>query len=764
MKKISDQHSHLDMNSTPARRPLAVALASLLGAISAAPAVCQEGERPRLEEVVVTASKRGESNLQTTAVAVQVMSGRDLEEKLAYDFADFAGEIPGLQFQDLGPGDKEYVIRGINSSGPSTVGVYFDEAVVTGGNQQDGGGRNIDIKLVDIERIEVLNGPQGTLYGANSMSGIIRYLPQKPDMTELHGFVDLDISTTDGGSENVMGSGMINIPVSDTLAVRLVGWGVDNSGWIDQTRIPTGVKKDINDEETTGGRIMVRYEPTSALTVDLSYMRQDTDVGGSSRYTPKGVTSFGDPASGFPPIVTPDDYINTDITQSPWEDEAEISSLTVQYEFSSGTLLATVNNFERDLFFSFDSSPILFSFGVPTAGITMEPQTKDIFSSEIRYSSSLDGPINFLVGAFQQKEDFDFGLQVLTVTPDGTPDGVFEAGPENDFFSGGNVFFGRNSEVELDQEAVFGEIAMDIADRWHLLVGARYFQYDISGSEQVLHDFTTGETLPANNNEDDQDKVTGKVSLSYDWSDDKMLYLTWSEGFRVGGLNDVSFGTNVPRSYEPDELTNYELGFKTTWMDNRVRLNGAIYRIDWDDTQVSARDATSGVPFITNSGSARINGIEISSTMQMTDSLYIGVGGSYTDAELTSDQPPVDPGEDRGLDGDSFPNVAPYQAYAHATYTADTSLGQFSIRGDVNYRSSTDIMFDTSNPLNTELDSYIITNLIATLEMGSWKARLYAKNLLNERAEYDAISSFQDPLAMVSNRPRTIGIAFRKDF
>lgn len=198
-------------------------------------------QEQEIEEIIVTANKSGALTVQQLPNAVKVLSSSELSERRAIDFIDVIGTFPSVQFQDLGPGDKEYIIRGANSSGPSTVAVYFDESPITGSNAQDGGGRNTDIKLIDIERIEVLNGPQGTQYGANALSGLIRYVPNKPKTDRYEGFVTIDYANTKEGNSSNAFSAAVNAPlIEDQLAVRAVGWLVNNTGWVDQLRAAGG--------------------------------------------------------------------------------------------------------------------------------------------------------------------------------------------------------------------------------------------------------------------------------------------------------------------------------------------------------------------------------------------------------------------------------------------------------------------------------------------------------------------------------------------
>jgi iron complex outermembrane recepter protein len=746
-----------------------------------------------LEEVIVSARKKDESSLDIP-INVTSFNGDQLEKLKARDFADFAGSVPGLQFQDLGPGDKEYIIRGVNAKGPSTVGVYYDEAVITATNQEDGGGRNIDIKLIDMERVEVLNGPQGTLYGANSMAGTIKFVPNKPLTDAFESFAEVDVSSTGEGGENYSFNGMINVPLGETVGLRAVGWRFDNSGYIDQPRIFSGPRTDINDESTNGGRIMLRIQPNDRMTFDASYLAQNTKVGGSARYTPKGVTPFStdglipgvgtvaDFASGaaiglpipqaavVPGFAVTDELTNTDITANRWDDEFSIISATLNYQFDFGSLLATTNLFERDLFFAFDSTPILINFFVPVPGITLEPQTRDVWSSEIRFSSELDGKFNFVTGVYIQREDSTFDVEVLTILPNGEPNGTFVPGV---FFdpsdatttATGNTFFGVNDTAELEQEAIFGEIYYDLTDRWELTAGLRYFQSDLKATAIESHSFS-GAPGPAGNSTGDDDALTYKVSMSYDVTDDQMVYGTVSSGFRIGGLNraNLPFAPGIPESFESDELINYEIGYKADLFDHRVRVNSALYYIDWSDMVLAQVDASGSIPFLTNVGDSEILGFEFNVNALLSDNFEFSIGGSVIDAELSEDQV-ADPFGNNGLKGDGIPNIPTLQGHTSLSYNMPLSNGsEFSARVDVNYRDDVNTQFNSNSAFNVKLDSYTLVNLAAFYEYKDWTLSAYVKNVIDERAQYDAISSAQDPLGIVGNRPRTFGMSIKRSF
>ena len=297
-----------------------LALSATIGAIlSGAPVVAAEstGDSAGLEEVVVTANKLNSQKVLDLPISIQAISGDSLQRAGSVAFMDIAGQVPGLSVQDLGPGDKKYVIRGINSTGDSTTGIYYGEAVISGSNGDDGGGFQPDIRLFDLDRIEVLRGPQGTLYGASSMSGTIRFIPKSPDLNSLGGYLTLEGSQTAHASGNYNFNGAINLPIIEgVLALRLVGWKVDDSGYINQVRVGQGVTglvnvgtatnpnyqsasipgvgfiKGVNDDNVGGGRVMIRYQPTDNLTIDANYTSQSETSGGSSRYTPAGVAAF----------------------------------------------------------------------------------------------------------------------------------------------------------------------------------------------------------------------------------------------------------------------------------------------------------------------------------------------------------------------------------------------------------------------------------------------------------------------------------------
>ncbi len=760
---------------TPSWRLGALTLASVL-----LPRLVPAAEQ--LSEITVTATKRGEQLTQDVPAAIQALSGDSLQKIGAVEFSDYAGKIPSLSFTDLGPGDKKYVIRGITSTGAATVGVYYDETVITASNANDGGGRNADIRLFDLDRVEVLKGPQGTLYGASSMSGTIRYITKKPDLHAFGGYVNAEVSDTTKGGTNIGVNGALNLPiVDDKLAARFTGWDIHNSGFIDAVRIPAGPIKDANKERTRAARVHLRWQPTDNLNLLLSVTNQSLHTDGSNRYTPAGTMSFGDVAAGYPSIPG-GDLVNTDLTQSPWDETLSTYSLTAEWKGSSGTLTATGNYFDRRINFLFDSSPILFYFGVPIPGITIEPQERRVSSYELRYASALTGPVNFVAGAFAQNEHNDLTVQVMKSNAFGFQTAPFSPLDSDDALqhANGNTFFGRTDYRQLKQYAAFGEVTWQISPKWSAIGGLRYFHSKQDAENETTHPFGGfGTDIPVGvqTNSGSGNKTTFKASLSYKYSDDGLLYATVSQGFRVGGVNaaNLPFASGIQPTYRPDTLTNYELGAKNEFLDHRLRLNAAIYQINWKDIQVQALDTTGAFRYITNAGTARSRGVELEAQALLAPGLEFDFGGSWTDAKLTEDHPNVAHPELHddyaGHNGDRLPNVPRIQFNAALSYKFPVSSeANLDLIADVNYRGSTDTQFRTSpaltvpNGFNIPLAAYTLVNLRAAFDWHDWTATLFAKNLTDKRAQVDGIAAAQDPYGLITVRPRTIGVSVTRKF
>jgi iron complex outermembrane receptor protein len=763
-----------------------------------------------LEEVIVTATKRGDTDVQKTAESVYAVSGVDLALKRETNFEAFAGSVPGLQFQNLGPADSEYIIRGINGSGPSVVGAYLDEYVITASDQQDGGGKNAAIQLVDVERIEVLNGPQGTLYGSNSMAGNIRFITRKPDASEFDAYAEADWGSIENGGDGFGVSAMINVPVSpDKLAIRLVGYREDRDGWIDQTRLErtsgatttfNGRAEDINSTEITGGRFSARWTPNDRFTLDAIYVKQDLDSDGSPRFTSKGVPAYPDqPAeiaslpgnTGFAPLpglgsFTPSkDFINTDITTSPRQDDVELMGTTLRFDSGFGDVSLAASRYDHDIHFSFDSTPILLFFGVPDPAVTQQPQEYTTKMAELRFASDFDSPFNFVTGAYYQKDDNEFSVHVVATDGNGRPMPFNALNSDDALLAGGNTFFGRTRADETEQNALFGEATFIFAERWTLLGGLRWSESELQSIQATLHSFApsgpatvAGEQIGTTVNgnavgllKQDGSATLPKVSLSLQATDDVLMYALYSEGFRVGGINNGNqpFATGIPATFDSDDLKNYEIGIKSRWLQDRLQLNATAFHIKWNDIQVEPRDPVGNIPFTTNGGAADVTGIEWSLSSLLTDGLTLTFTGTYfLEHELSEDQP-VLPGASPfvivGRKGDEIPNTPDLQLYGALRYQVPIAGRETTFLLDATYRGETNTEFVPNSPFNIELGSYTLFNAVARMDVTeSVQVGVFVKNLTDEFALYDGIGTFQDPEAVVAAQPRTFGVNARISF
>jgi iron complex outermembrane recepter protein len=724
-----------------------------------------------IAEVVVTANKLTAQSVLDVPSSLQAISGDALRANGVSGFMDLAGDIPGLAVEDQGPGDRKYVIRGINSTGESTAGIYYDEAVVSGSNANDGGGLQADIRLYDLDHIEVLRGPQGTLYGASSMSGTIKFVTKKPDLNQFGGYITTELSETQHGGENRNFNGAINLPIIDgILGVRAVGWSVHDSGYINQLQVGTvGLVEGVNTDDVQGGRVILRYHPLDGLTIDASYTGQKETSGGSSRYTPAGQTSTGTPGVGFQGC----DLCNVDPNLSPSFDRLEVYSLTGTYDFAYGTVTVTSNQYNRNFHLYFDTSVGLQQFGIPFPTESIEPQQRDLNSSEIRYASKLDFPLNFVVGAFRQSEKNDLQVQSVKTNDLGVPNGPFSGSNSDDALSNpnGNTVFGRDDDRRTNEYSGFGEATWKVTSKFSLVGGVRYFTETLNGVQVQTHPFGGfvggGNVAPVVDPQQTFSKATFKFNASYDFDPGLLLYATASSGFRGGGLNPQSEPFEpIPSSFKPDSLWNYEAGAKGRLFEGRVDYQVDGYLIQWHDIQVGETTADGSFNYIGNAGDAIVKGTELELTLRPLPDLKFGFAGSYQNAYLshgaTPEQFALNP--TLGLTGESLPEIPRLQFSTNLEYThlvANDVLGVLA--ANLTYRGKTDAYF-VSNTLNVPLHSYSLLDLRMGVETGPWSVNLFARNVTNKRAEITALAAEGNPLYFFTVRPRTFGLNVTRTF
>ena len=758
---------------------------------------------PVLETVTVTAQKR-EENLQNVPVSIQVLGEERLEQQNIADFADFAQLMPSVTFGSAGggafpgPGFVQVYMRGVASGGDGnhsgsqpSVGMYLDEQPIT---TIQGA---LDIHIYDVARIEALAGPQGTLYGASSQAGTIRIITNKPDPTAPASGFALEGNAIDGGGMGYVAEGFANIPLSDNAAIRLVGWSKHKAGYVDnvfgERTFPTSgitidnagrVEDNYNQSDVVGARAALRLDLNDNWTVTPTIMTQRQKSSGSSAFDPQvGELEL----THFYPESAQDDW-----TQA---------SLTVQGKIGNFDLVYAYSHLKRDVDSESDYSDYgfwydtLFGYGAyfyDDNGDLINPsqyiQAVDGYkksSHELRIASPGEDRLRFVAGLFWQDQTHDI-LQRYRVD-DMASDLEVPGWPDTIWLTG-------QKRTDRD-EAVFGEISYDLTEKLTVTGGMRFFKAKnslkgffgygagYSGSTGEAACFSAESVLgaPCTNLDKgvSEENHLGKFNLSYQIDDSRMVYFTWSEGYRPGGINRR--GTLPP--YLSDFLTNYEFGWKTTWDDNRFSFNGAIFQEDWKDFQFSYL-GQNGLTEIRNAGQARVRGAEVELNWAASYNLNISGGFAIYDATITEDYcSQTDPNGkpvpecydigrpyDRALAGSRLPLTAEFKGNVTARYTFELGSYEAFWQATVMHLGdrTTDLR-EAQRELIDDLDAYTMVDLSAGLEKNGWSLDFFLKNAFDKRAELGKFSQcatltcgFQP--YTITSQPRTLGVRFAKTF
>ena len=802
---------------------------ALVGSVVAvtvvAPVQAQDERSALLEEVIVTAQKR-EQNLQDVAVSIQVLGNEQLENLNVRSFEDFIDFLPTVSYTSGGgPSFNQLYMRGIASGGDGnhsasmpSVGFYLDEQPVTTINQV------LDIHMYDIARIEILAGPQGTLYGQGSQSGTIRIITNKPVMGKTEGGYDVEVNTTKSGDPGYNLNGFWNIPLGERAAVRLVAWHKQTGGFIDnvpttmyfpgpQTRTIDNssiVKKNFNETTTTGLRALLKIDLNDNWSITPGIIFQDSDVDGRLDHNPE---FFGDLETGvlWDPTGT-DDWYQASLTL-----DGSIGAINVVY---AGAYLDRQQNYEYDYsdyteywayiltadYYLSEAYPdgycVYYNADYECAIGTQYVGARNEFlrqSHELRIQSAQDQRVRWIAGLFYQRQEHNFDLQ--WIVPDLDPERTVVL-PSPDRHGGTTVW--QTYQIRIDRdEAVFGELAFDFTDKLTGTVGARYFEFNnelygfngfgrhctglyidgvfvqLTEAEGGVMQYPCFDTRNLDNRAKGNDWAF-KGNLEYRIDDDKMIYVTWSEGFRAGGANRARI-ENL-ETYEPDFVTNYEFGWKMTLADGAVRFNGAAYRVDWDNFQFGFLDFNlSNLTIVQNVGNARIKGLEWDLAWAVNDNNTLTVSGSYNDAKLKTDFWRIPSEMEAGLPfnapaGTPMPYVPKWQLTGiwRSNFDIGSLPGFFQASASYSGKRWNDL--DTLNvPARRQMDDYSRVNLSGGINRDNWMLTFYVNNLFDERAQidiadpgYGGLSNLQRPPGHVwtttTNRPRSFGIRFSQRF
>ncbi len=720
-------------------------------------AQAQETSKPTtLDSVKVTAAKRT-TLIEKTPMAISAITAEQLDEMGAVDIKDYAAQVPGLKIQYSGPGANRISLRGVNSAGEATVGVYYDETPVAGsvGVSSDAGGRSPDLELFDVDRVEVLRGPQGTLYGASSMGGAIRILYQKPTQ-ELEGRVEAGYEATRGGDPGNSQNLMLNLPLlKDVLAARLTAYNRETGGYVDNTVL---VIDDINSAHAKGARLQLRYTPTEEVTVDFSHSKGSTDAYSATWHPSQGT------------------YKQLAQVKLPYDDDNQIDALTLNWDFGWAALTANASYQRRASTYVSDDSYYIQTYLTPSAcandlgatcnagqlqqwydqvnglvpaALIHDGITRDR-TAEVRLTSADSDFIDWTVGVFSQNRDNYVASEDAPADP---VSGVIITPWE--------LFYRRQIWDKLKQKAVFGEATWHATDKLNLTAGLRFYDYDktVTGITDIPWDMIGATAKPLSSVDASEKGWLRKFTADYSVNERVMLYVTAADGFRPGGANQVIGLDEALTAYTADKLWNYEIGAKTSWLDRSLLLNAALYQIDWDDMQVSGRTLNGAFSFLSNAGAARMRGAELEAIWRPMAGLDLSANFNYIDAKLTEDQVSnVINGAGRA--GDRVPNIPRTSGMLAAAYRFPISAGlDAMLRVDGSYVGGSYSLF--TGTYNIWKESYTTVGLRAGVESTDdrWAAYLYVQNLTNEVALNQYTLSSTPPFGTATSlRPRTIGM------
>ena len=740
-------------------------MAALLLAATAAAA--QEKPAPALEEIVVTAMKRA-STVQTTPVSITVLGAKTLATTHADDFADFAKLVPGLTATDLGPGNKRYALRGLQSPGEPEVALYYDEIPISGlpGGSLDTGAAQLDLKLFDTNRIEVLRGPEGTLYGNGSEGGAIRIISNLPVLDRIEGDTEITGGATQGGAPSFGINQMFNLPVVDNkFAVRLALYYRNEGGWIDDKyqpaiALPQINEKNLNDEVTWGGRLSMSWQVNDDwnITNITYYQHMHTE------------NSF----ELYPDFAQPNDrYESKAFVRTPWTDEAAMDDLISTYELPWASFVATGAYQFRRVDTPVDTTRYLLSlFGctiynwhrgctgpndLPAAGDAKEQVSA--WSGEMRLVSKSGSRLQWTIGtALQDARDFRLS-QVAKTDPGGYIDYDSAGDAENRLFARSNVDY-------FDQYSFFGNAGYEILHGLTLSAGLRWFHSYRSDEQTVIQQFFPGSPIGAEPFQSfSQGALFKSFELSYAFSPTALAYLQASQGFRAGGPNYPGGFTETAPPYGADSVWDYEAGLKLALLDHRLTWDSALFRIDWSNLQVILPRAN--FSYISNAGNARSQGFESELHAELWRGLSTSLGVSYNDAQLVGPQPDSGNPATRLQAGDRLAGVPRWTSNASLIYETHLSPHYTATgRLDLTSQSSRTSVVPPQNP------AYFVTSPYALVDMhmrvdrdDGWGASIDVDNLFNSYAELSAQSDDANLVrSITAARPLTVTLGVSKRF
>ncbi len=704
----------------------------------------------RLSTIIVTADKRSEP-LQYVPMAVSVLTQDQLSRQSATSFADYVAQVPGLNAISSGEGWTQLVLRGITSGSHqpnATVGTYIDNTPYGSSTIYAAGSMlTPDIDPSDVERIEVLHGPQGTLYGSNTLGGLIKFVTTPPDTTRASAHADVDINSVAGGGNGFGSHAMVNIPLAtDTLGLRVNAYARTDPGYIDN--VSTG-QSEVNKAQVRGARAQLLWTPGDKVSVRFSALAQNLSSDGSANggidldpATARPVYGWNKQARAAGTGLFKVKYRLYDLDASIDMGWAKLVSTT------SYSTLRLNENIDNTALYGPLLNPM---FGLSNGGYAeVQPIALNKVTQELRLQSPEDQTWEWRTGLFFTHERTVDKQDMATFdATTGTPIAL----PTLAHVSVGPALF--------TEWAGYGDLTWHPTSQLSVLVGARYSNdrttYSQTGTGLLLgnSDFTSRSS--------DQ-PITYLVNPSYKFTDNVMAYVRVASGFRPGGANvGVSPGLGAPLTFEPDKLVNYELGLKTQMFDGRMSLDVDAFYIDWSKVQLTS--VIGGIGFLSNGGKAISQGFEASWRWHPLRGLTLWSNASYTDASLAKDNPA---GSVYGLKGNPLPYVPKWSANLGADYNFPMGSWSGFVGGNFSYVGRRAGEFNQIPAPRVYLPAYNNINLYAGVNLGDWSVKVYAKNLANRHGITsvwpETLNPVGSPFNATVQTPRTIGVTVSVDF
>jgi iron complex outermembrane recepter protein len=725
-------------------------IVALCAPFDLAAAQSQAGGNTELSTIVVTAEKRPEPIL-SVAGSITALTAGQLQKTESVDLEDYAALVPGLDLISQREGQTQLVLRGITtgSSTPNaTVAIYEDDTpygsstAFAGGNQL-----TLDLDPSDIQRIEVLRGPQGTLYGASSIGGVLKYVTTPPGLDNYAGRLEVDGDTVDGGGSGYGLRGMVNIPLAkDTLGLRVSAFDRLDPGYIDNAQLD---RSNVNATRVYGGRVALLWKPLDRLSVRLTAQYQNLHSGGMSEEDVDGAT--------LQPLYG--DLVQKRFSNEPLDIQYFLSSGVVTYDLGWATILSatSLSSLHETQFNDLTTTyaPVLGPpLGIPDLGIAFDtPIDQHKVTQEFRLTSSSDQALEWQAGFFYTHEQSSHGEQFDPFqTSNGAPIPV-------------NLLNGSLND-RYTEYAAYGDIDYHFTTAFDVLGGLRYGtnsqNYNQPESGALVGPAGTVFATSSDHS------TTFLFSPRYHLDEDNIVYARIASGYRPGGPNALTTAeaaAGVPSSFRPDTLINYEVGYKANLFQHSLTLDLSAFYIDWRDVQIQT--LFQGFDASGNGGTAKSQGVELSAIYAPVDGLTLTGDLDYNDAELTADAPGIN-----AKSGDELPNVPKLAASLGADYSFPlfTSWQGF-VGGDLHYLGDRVSGFVSGVPAGFErpvMPSYTTFNLRTGLKHDAWTVELYAKNIGNSRGITSlrslAFNGFSNPYAAAIIQPRLIGISLSMQY